>query len=108
MFKYLRIAVTALNLTACVLLTALWVRSHYWLDVVRGQPLNVGVQFVSTGGCLLCYASWGFKELPWLFRSMPEAGIDAAIERKSERAKLLILELDELSKLCATDRGASS
>ena len=31
MLKYLRIAVTALSLTACVLLIALWVRS-YWCD----------------------------------------------------------------------------
>jgi hypothetical protein len=30
--KYLRIAVTALSLTACVLLIALWVRSYWRLD----------------------------------------------------------------------------
>ena len=30
MLKYLRIAVTAVSLTACVLLIALWVRSSYW------------------------------------------------------------------------------
>jgi len=35
MLKYLRIAVTALSLTACVLLVALWVRSHYFYDDVR-------------------------------------------------------------------------
>jgi hypothetical protein len=33
--KYLRIAVTALSLTACVLLVALWVRSYRWLDNVN-------------------------------------------------------------------------
>lgn len=32
MRKYLRIAVTVLSLTACVLLVALWVRSYYYLD----------------------------------------------------------------------------
>jgi hypothetical protein len=32
MLKYLRIAVTALSLTACVLLIALWVRSYSWSD----------------------------------------------------------------------------
>jgi hypothetical protein len=32
MLKYLRIAVTALCLTACVLLIALWVRSYWWYD----------------------------------------------------------------------------
>jgi hypothetical protein len=30
--KYVRIAVTALSLTACVLLIALWVRSYWWSD----------------------------------------------------------------------------
>jgi hypothetical protein len=34
MLKYLRIAVTALSLTACVLLVALWVRSYWWVDAV--------------------------------------------------------------------------
>ena len=32
MLYYLRIAVTALCLTACVLLIALWVRSYWWAD----------------------------------------------------------------------------
>jgi hypothetical protein len=32
MLKYLRIAVTAVGLTACVLLVALWVRSYWRLD----------------------------------------------------------------------------
>jgi hypothetical protein len=32
MLHYLRIAVTALSLTACVLLVALWVRSYSWWD----------------------------------------------------------------------------
>ena len=35
MLKYLRIAVTALSLTACVLLIALWVRSYWWIDSVE-------------------------------------------------------------------------
>jgi hypothetical protein len=34
MLKYLRIAVTALSLTACMLLVALWVRSYWWVDAV--------------------------------------------------------------------------
>jgi hypothetical protein len=46
MFKYLRIAVTALSLTACVLLIALWVQSYYssrqhifgrWLTITSWQ-----------------------------------------------------------------------
>jgi hypothetical protein len=38
MLKYLRIAVTALSLTACVLLIALWVRSYWWWDTVFYDP----------------------------------------------------------------------
>jgi hypothetical protein len=34
MLKYLRIAVTALSMTACVLLVALWVRSYWWRDSI--------------------------------------------------------------------------
>jgi hypothetical protein len=36
MLKYLRIAVTALSLTACVLLVALWVRSYWRNDAFTG------------------------------------------------------------------------
>ena len=32
--RYIRIAVTALSLTACLLLIALWVRSYWWVDAV--------------------------------------------------------------------------
>ena len=32
-FRYLRIAATAVSLTACVLLVALWVRSYTWCDI---------------------------------------------------------------------------
>jgi len=39
MLKSLRIAVTALSLTACVLLSVLWVRSYWWTDTVAG-PLS--------------------------------------------------------------------
>jgi hypothetical protein len=37
MLHYLRIAVTALSLTACVLLVALWVRSQTWGDSLSVQ-----------------------------------------------------------------------
>jgi hypothetical protein len=37
MLKYMRIAVTALCLTACVLLVALWVRSYWWRDFLFGR-----------------------------------------------------------------------
>ena len=34
MLKYLRIAGTALSLTACVLLVALWARTYWWWEVL--------------------------------------------------------------------------
>jgi hypothetical protein len=37
MLKYLRIAVTALCLTACVLLIALWVRSYWRTEIYIGK-----------------------------------------------------------------------
>jgi hypothetical protein len=40
MLKYLRIAVTALCLTACVLLVALWVRSYWRADMLEGFAQN--------------------------------------------------------------------
>jgi hypothetical protein len=40
--RYLRIAVTALSLTACVPLIALWVRSYSRLDYIQGLRGNVG------------------------------------------------------------------
>jgi hypothetical protein len=40
MVKYLRISVTALSVTACVLLVALWVRSQYNWDHIRGSISN--------------------------------------------------------------------
>jgi hypothetical protein len=43
MLKYLRIAVTALSLTACVLLIALWVRSYYRNDVLFGPDFTSGI-----------------------------------------------------------------
>ena len=37
MLKYLRIAVTALSLTACTLLIVMWVRSYYAFDRMSGR-----------------------------------------------------------------------
>ena len=45
MLKYLRIAVTALSLTACVLLVALWVRSYWWTDrLILRYALSIDLQ----------------------------------------------------------------
>jgi hypothetical protein len=62
MLKYLRIAVTALSLTACVLLIALWVRSYWsydWLGnlsfIPQGNDLHPkdGCLFESANGVLV-------------------------------------------------------
>jgi hypothetical protein len=50
MLKYLRIAVTALSLTACVLLVALWVRSYYYKDVLSGLIWSHDIAFESADG----------------------------------------------------------
>jgi hypothetical protein len=41
MLKYLRIAVTALSLTACMLLVALWVRSYWRESVILIQFIDI-------------------------------------------------------------------
>ena len=52
MLKSLRIAVTALSLTACVLLVALWVRSYWRLDILEKRTGFVAVQISSVIGCV--------------------------------------------------------
>ena len=47
MLKYLRIAVTVLSLTACVLISALWVRSYWWNDTVFGVIGSERLQLTS-------------------------------------------------------------
>jgi hypothetical protein len=47
MLKYLRIAVTALSLTACALLVALWVRSYTWNDIV--SRIEISGAFATLG-----------------------------------------------------------
>jgi hypothetical protein len=68
-FRFLRIAVTALCLTACVLLVALWVRSHRYRD---------SLDLYGGGSRMLRVVSWEGVVLfaPWVFGSgsKPEAG----------------------------------
>ena len=53
MLKYLRIAVTALSLTACVLLIVLWVRSYWVRDTVwQTSENNVVVGLTSNAGMI--------------------------------------------------------
>ena len=49
MLKYLRIAATALSLTACVLLVVLWVRSYWRLDAVGVWD---GAAMISVAGAI--------------------------------------------------------
>jgi hypothetical protein len=49
--EYLRISLTALSLTACVLLVALWVRSYYWTERVNwGTRTSHGFRLSSQYG----------------------------------------------------------
>jgi hypothetical protein len=62
MLKYLRIAVTVLSLTACVLLIALWVRSDTWIDIAHCPLLPPTTLVVeSTEGTI---AACGLKPTP--------------------------------------------
>jgi hypothetical protein len=56
---YIRIAVTALSLTACVLLIALWVRSYWWAESGVSVPPTLPRQFafVSSRGRLALIVS---------------------------------------------------
>jgi hypothetical protein len=53
MLKYLRIAVTALGLMACVLLVALWVRSFTWCDAKFVQIGRFQYDVTSLRGCIV-------------------------------------------------------
>ena len=75
MLKYLRIAVTALSLTACVLLIALWVRSYWSDDMWHGYISNTRVATVGsihgragvrieTVDPMLNYHAIGFRSWP--------------------------------------------
>ncbi len=71
MLKYLRIAVTALSLTACVLLIALWVRSYWRCDQIDiPVSSNYGISIESVRGQL---AGWDWDNLggPWEVWSQP-------------------------------------
>jgi len=53
MLKYLRITVTALSLTACVLLVALWVRSYSRLDLTANRGILSAMGRVYINGRIL-------------------------------------------------------
>src|SRR5687767_4087574 len=70
MLKYLRIAVTALSVTVCVLLVALWVRARFAMDKIQG-PL-VGSSIIATSrhsGLSIGLISSPFQS--WRYNSYP-------------------------------------
>jgi hypothetical protein len=67
MFKYLRIAMSALSLAVCVLLVALWARSYYACDRMSGRVAGrASIILVSYTGRLSAVAIEG-KHLKWNF-----------------------------------------
>jgi len=55
MLKYLRIAVTALSLTACVLLVALWVRSYHFIEALQVSFPFMRVRVFSESGVVVTW-----------------------------------------------------
>jgi hypothetical protein len=91
MLHYLRIAVTALSLTACVVLVVLWVRSYWWIDTVaewQGNPISTMngrlfvdatfIQIESSGN----YTYWVFSR-HFDVNSQPRFAIEASSNRNS-------------------------
>jgi hypothetical protein len=82
MLKYVRITVTLLSLTACVLLIALWARSYKWHDGVWGRFSEArGFQLSSHDGrsqlSMLTYVGiveWRIVYAEAIDRVSPEAG----------------------------------
>jgi hypothetical protein len=75
MLKYLRFAVTALSLTTCVLLVALWVRSYFWRDIASViSPAGREYVLGSFRG-IVSYASVGIPNTPsslmWNYECRP-------------------------------------
>jgi hypothetical protein len=66
MLAYLRIAVTALSLSACVLLVALWARSYWWDDrLILRYALSVDLQSRAGQQLINLYSQrWEIYNLP--------------------------------------------
>src|SRR5687768_4398760 len=75
--RFLRIAVTALSLTACVLLIALWVRSYSRYDYAKlGVPRFCHAVAWSVDGTLILGVYYG---------GMPNAGWQISVYRNVDR-----------------------
>src|SRR5687768_6658941 len=74
-FKFLRYAVTALSVTACVLLIALWVRSYWWMDgingPVKGTHLLTCQSIRGKAGITLGPISHPTQRRGWIFTNIP-------------------------------------
>jgi hypothetical protein len=102
LIRRVRIAASGFCFLACILLTVLWIRSHYWIDVIRGQIVgNTAIQFVSTKGQLLCSKFPSPNHIPWQRCGVSEsaetakrdsriAAFQAYIEQLQARAALQI------------------
>jgi hypothetical protein len=95
MLKYLRIAVTALCLAACVLLVALWVRSYWSLDLLIGRlSKTTAIHGISSNG-RLCLGLAKFSSpagFTWTWKSTTQRQLDAAAPIARVRLPLLQLE----------------
>ena len=72
--RYLRIAVTALSLTACVLLIALWVRSYWWWDRIYRVSAASRLQSIGSNRGTVRFESSHFRFRPhtWRYFSNPD------------------------------------
>src|SRR6476620_9591203 len=64
--RYLRIAFSATCLIACILFFALWMRSYWWLDVIKIRPPELQLSASSLKGKFVLEqssASWHDWEL---------------------------------------------
>jgi hypothetical protein len=85
MLKYLRIAVTALSLAACVLLIALWVRSLTRGTTLQGVLGSERLQFTSENGRLAVLIfpniqSRNFPRRDWTITSSTSRSADDAFD----------------------------
>ncbi len=87
MLRYLRIAVTVVSLAACVVFSALWVRSYWRLDgVVRDRGRNVISVVTEAGGIVIendYYPAVEVKER-WNFvnEARPDIVLPSALPRR--------------------------
>jgi hypothetical protein len=73
MLRYVRIAVTALSLTACVLLIALWVRSYWWEDGLSGPLPNKQAFHIKSSYGLMMIAIVSATNRTWQFETIESA-----------------------------------